>query len=62
MMDNCYGEFVEEKEPIEGRADMIVSSLIKNPGDDLRQSATSFRKAGVCGKRTPTGISGLGRG
>ena len=31
MVDNCYGEFVEEKEPTEVGADMIVGSLIKNP-------------------------------
>lgn len=35
MVDNCYGEFVEEKEPLEAGADMIVGSLIKNPGGGL---------------------------
>lgn len=35
MVDNCYGEFVEEKEPIEAGADMMVGSLIKNPGGGL---------------------------
>lgn len=35
MIDNCYGEFVEEKEPLEVGADMIVGSLIKNPGGGL---------------------------
>lgn len=35
MVDNCYGEFVERKEPIEAGADMIVGSLIKNPGGGL---------------------------
>lgn len=35
MVDNCYGEFVEEKEPTEVGADMIVGSLIKNPGGGL---------------------------
>ena len=29
MVDNCYGEFVEEKEPLEAGADMIVGSLIR---------------------------------
>ena len=38
MVDNCYGEFVEEKEPIEVGADMIVGSLIKNPGGGLALS------------------------
>ena len=35
MVDNCYGEFVETKEPLEVGADMIVGSLIKNPGGGL---------------------------
>ena len=35
MVDNCYGEFVEEQEPLEVGADMIVGSLIKNPGGGL---------------------------
>lgn len=35
MVDNCYGEFVEEKEPLEAGADMMVGSLIKNPGGGL---------------------------
>ena len=32
MVDNCYGEFVEEKEPTQVGADLIIGSLIKNPG------------------------------
>lgn len=35
MVDNCYGEFVETMEPSEVGADMIVGSLIKNPGGGL---------------------------
>lgn len=35
MVDNCYGEFVEEREPSQVGADMIVGSLIKNPGGGL---------------------------
>ncbi len=35
MVDNCYGEFVERIEPTEYGADMIVGSLIKNPGGGL---------------------------
>ena len=35
MVDNCYGEFVEEREPISVGADMMVGSLIKNPGGGL---------------------------
>lgn len=35
MVDNCYGEFVEEIEPTEVGADLCVGSLIKNPGGGL---------------------------
>ena len=35
MVDNCYGEFVEREEPSSVGADMIVGSLIKNPGGGL---------------------------
>ena len=35
MVDNCYGEFVEEIEPSDVGADMTVGSLIKNPGGGL---------------------------
>jgi len=38
IVDNCYGEFVEEIEPTDVGADMIVGSLIKNPGGGLAQS------------------------
>lgn len=35
MVDNCYGEFVEKCEPSDVGADMVVGSLIKNPGGGL---------------------------
>ena len=35
MVDNCYGEFVEEIEPGDVGADLVVGSLIKNPGGGL---------------------------
>ncbi|HEX9062404.1 MAG TPA: methionine gamma-lyase family protein [Clostridia bacterium] len=35
IVDNCYGEFVEEKEPTEVGADLAAGSLIKNPGGGL---------------------------
>ncbi len=37
MVDNCYGEFVESIEPSDVGADMVVGSLIKNPGGGLAQ-------------------------
>lgn len=35
MVDNCYGEFVETTEPSDAGADLVVGSLIKNPGGGL---------------------------
>lgn len=35
FVDNCYGEFVEEEEPVEVGADLVAGSLIKNPGGGL---------------------------
>ena len=35
FVDNCYGEFVEDKEPTDAGADICVGSLIKNPGGGL---------------------------
>lgn len=35
MVDNCYGEFVEKREPTEVGADLVVGSLIKNPGGGI---------------------------
>lgn len=35
FVDNCYGEFVEDKEPLEVGADLIAGSLIKNPGGGI---------------------------
>ena len=38
MVDNCYGEFVEEREPTDVGADIIVGSLIKNPGGGIART------------------------
>ncbi|MDR7072235.1 aminotransferase class I/II-fold pyridoxal phosphate-dependent enzyme [Fictibacillus barbaricus] len=38
FVDNCYGEFVEQSEPIEAGADIIAGSLIKNPGGGLAKT------------------------
>ena len=35
FVDNCYGEFVEEREPTEVGADIMAGSLIKNPGGGI---------------------------
>lgn len=38
MVDNCYGEFVETREPVSAGADVMAGSLIKNPGGGLAPS------------------------
>ena len=38
MVDNCYGEFVEKKEPTQVGADLVVGSLIKNAGGAIAQT------------------------
>ncbi|MBR3281294.1 MAG: methionine gamma-lyase family protein [Clostridia bacterium] len=38
MVDNCYGEFTDTKEPLEVGADVIVGSLIKNPGAGIAKT------------------------
>ena len=45
MVDNCYGEFVETIEPTDVGADLVVGSLIKNPGGGLATSGGY-----ICGK------------
>ena len=38
FVDNCYGEFVEPREPCHVGADLVAGSLIKNPGGTLAPS------------------------
>ncbi len=38
MVDNCYGEFVEEREPTDVGADIIIGSLIKNAGGGIART------------------------
>lgn len=38
IVDNCYGEFVESREPLQSGADLIVGSLIKNPGAGIAET------------------------
>lgn len=38
VVDNCYGEFVEESEPGHVGADLVIGSLIKNPGGGMAES------------------------
>ncbi len=46
MVDNCYGEFVEDREPTEVGADLMVGSLIKNPGGGLAPTGGY-----ICGRK-----------
>ena len=53
FVDNCYGEFVEIKEPTEVGADIIVGSLIKNAGGGLAQNGGY-----ICGKEEYVNLIG----
>lgn len=45
MVDNCYGEFVQRYEPLQVGADLIIGSLIKNPGGAIAETGGY-----ICGK------------
>ena len=52
MVDNCYGEFVEEIEPTQVGADLVAGSLIKNPGGGLAPTGGYIAgRADLVGKR-----------
>lgn len=55
MVDNCYCEFVEEKTPIEVGADIMVGSLIKNPGGFIAPNGAYIvgkeKLINLCGER-----------
>ncbi len=63
MVDNCYGEFVETIEPTDVGADMIVGSLIKNPGGGLAPIGGYIAGRRGCVDRAAYRLSapGLGR-
>lgn len=46
MVDNCYGEFLDYKEPLEVGVDLIAGSLIKNPGGGIAPTGGY-----ICGKK-----------
>lgn len=65
FVDNCYGEFVENKEPLEVGADLIAGSLIKNPGGGIVEAggyiAGKARLVEKCANRlTAPGIGSEG--
>ncbi len=63
MVDNCYGEFVERTEPGEVGADMVVGSLIKNPGGGLAPAGGYIAGTGNCVEQCAFHLTspGLGR-
>ena len=62
MVDNCYGEFVEPIEPSDVGADMIVGSLIKNPGGGLASSGGYIAGTKHCIDRCAYRLSAPGLG
>ncbi len=63
MVDNCYGEFVEPKEPCAVGADLIAGSLIKNPGGGLARSGGYIAGTRACVEQVSYRLTspGIGR-
>jgi cystathionine gamma-lyase len=65
FVDNCYGEFIEEREPTEVGADLMAGSLIKNPGGTIVTAGgylagrTELVEAAMC-RLTSPGIGSSG--
>lgn len=55
LVDNCYGEFVETQEPTHVGADLVVGSLIKNPGGGLAPTGDMSPAAGTWWRGRPCG-------
>ena len=62
MVDNCYGEFVETREPSDVGADMVVGSLIKNPGGGLAPIGGYICGTEACVSRCAFRLSAPGLG
>ena len=62
MVDNCYGEFVETIEPSDVGADMVVGSLIKNPGGGLAPIGGYICGTDACISRCAFRLSAPGLG
>ena len=62
MVDNCYGEFVETIEPSDVGADMVVGSLIKNPGGGLAPIGGYICGTSACVSRCAYRLSAPGLG
>lgn len=62
MVDNCYGEFVELSEPSSVGADLVVGSLIKNPGGGLAPIGGYLCGTGECIERAAYRLTSPGLG
>ena len=62
MVDNCYGEFVETIEPSDVGADMVVGSLIKNPGGGLAPCGGYIAGTAECVENATYRLSSPGLG
>ncbi len=62
MVDNCYGEFTERTEPSEAGADLVVGSLIKNPGGGLAPVGGYLCGTKACIKRAAHRLTSPGLG
>ncbi|MDY3250552.1 MAG: methionine gamma-lyase family protein [Candidatus Choladocola sp.] len=62
MVDNCYGEFVERMEPSDFGADMVVGSLIKNPGGGLAPIGGYIAGTNECVERAAYRLTSPGLG
>mmetsp|Transcript_2788 Transcript_2788/g.9416 ORF Transcript_2788/g.9416 Transcript_2788/m.9416 type:complete len:504 (-) Transcript_2788:154-1665(-) len=61
VVDNCYGEFVEEREPCHVGADLIAGSLIKNPGGTIAPcggyvAGTAYWVTRACARLSAPGV------
>ena len=62
MVDNCYGEFTETKEPTDVGADMVVGSLIKNPGGGLAATGGYIAGTSECVENAAVRLTSPGLG
>jgi cystathionine beta-lyase family protein involved in aluminum resistance len=62
VVDNCYGEFVELREPCAVGADLVVGSLIKNPGGGLAPAGAYVAGRAALVERVASSVFALGLG
>lgn len=62
FVDNCYGEFVDTKEPLEVGADLIAGSLIKNPGGGIVEAGGYVAGKSIYVDRTANRLTAPGIG